>query len=61
MRGLVVPVFIVLNPGFSSVRILHLDDVLAPKLCELVMQVFDHEWVDIFRCLRRNETDTELA
>ena len=62
IRRLVVPVFMVLNPGFSSVRILYPDHgVLAPKLCELVVQVFDHEWTDIFRYLRRNETDAELA
>ncbi len=61
MRSLIVPVFIVLDPGLSSVQILHVEGVLAPKFRKLVVQVLDHEWVDVLRCLRGNETDAELA
>ena len=61
MRGLVVPVFMILDPGFSPVHILHPDGVLAPKLGELVVQVFDHEWINIVRCLRGDETDAKFA
>ena len=61
MRGLIVPVLVVLDPGLSSVQTVHFDRVLAPKLRKLVVQVFDHEGVDILRRLRGNETDAELA
>lgn len=61
MRSLIVPVFIVFNPGLSSVQILHVEGVLAPKFRKLVVQVLDHEWVDVLRRLRGNETDAELA
>jgi len=61
MRSLIVPVFIVLDPGLSSVQILHVEGVLAPKFRKLIVQVLDHEWVDVLRRLRGNETDAELA
>jgi len=61
MRGLIVPVFIILDPGLSSVEILHAEGVLAPKFLKLTPQVREHEYVDDLRCLGGNETDAELA
>jgi hypothetical protein len=61
MRGLVVPVFIILDPGLPSVEILDAEGVLAPKFLELTPQVRAHEYVDEFRRLGGNKTDAELA
>jgi hypothetical protein len=61
MCSFVVPMFIVLNPGLSSVQILHIDAVLAPQFRKLGGQELDHERVNVFRRLRRNEANAELA
>ena len=61
VRGLVVPVFIILDPGLSSVEILQVEGIPAPKFLKFLFQVIEHKWIDVCRRLRGDETDAELA
>jgi hypothetical protein len=61
MCSFVVPMFIVLDPGLSSMQTLYIDAVLASQFRKLGGQKLDHEWVNVFRCLRGNEANAELA
>ena len=61
MRSLIVPVFVILEPRLSSVYSLHPNGVLAPQFRKLGGQVLDHERVHVFRRLRGNEANAELA
>jgi hypothetical protein len=59
MRGLVAPMFVILDPGFASMQILDIDRVLALELCKLVAQILDDERVDIVWDPRWDQTDAE--
>jgi hypothetical protein len=61
MGCLIVPVFVVLDPGLSSVRNLHINGVLAAQFRKLGGQVLDYKRVNIVRRLRGNEANAELA
>ena len=57
----VVSMSIVMNTGFSSIQILHIDAVLTPQFRKLGGRELNHERVNVFRCLRRNEANAELT